>query len=294
MRTIYEPQSKTYIEEPEESEGLLHFLYQTLPGRILLQCMIARPFFSKLRARYYYSKRSRKKIRPFVEKYQMDMSDWKLEDFTCFNDFFERQKKIEVQGAETQLVAVSDAKLSVYEITEDLVIDVKQSKYTIAEILGQSKNQDLLDSKESFAGGSCLVFRLGLNDYHRYLFPANGCIKEQYLVKGMLHTVRPISKNYRVYARNKRSVSILETKPFGTMAMIEVGALLVGGIINEDKIQFSRGEEKGHFAYGGSTIVLLVPQSVSIDSVYYEQTKMGYETKVRAGSVIGSFVYKID
>ena len=69
--------------------------------------------------------------------------------------------------------------------------------------------------------------------------------------------------------------------------MCEVGAMMVGKIINEKTSgKFKRGEEKGYFKFGGSTIILLV-NNVSIDKDILENTNENIETVVKMGEVIG-------
>ena len=68
-----------------------------------------------------------------------------------------------------------------------------------------------------------------------------------------------------------------------------MGALLVGKIVNNDKIEFTKGEEKGYFEFGGSTIVLLLKEnSVVIDRDIMEQIEKGREVQVSIGEIIGA------
>ena len=56
----------------------------------------------------------------------------------------------------------------------------------------------------------------------------------------------------------KRHVTILETKNFGRIAYVEVGAMMVGKIVQtHEKVNFMRGQEKGYFLFGGSTVIVL-------------------------------------
>lgn len=278
---IYDRNSQDYMEEKESNHKSLEFLYTTVCGRILLKCVFARPYFSKLRSVYYHSTQSIKKIRPFIEEYSVDVSDWDVDCFKSFNDFFERKKNIRIDVGEDELPSVADSRLAVYKISDNLFVDVKHSTYSLEELVDSGINLD------DYQGGSCLVFRLSLEDYHRYIYPDDGSVLKSYTVGGELHTVRPISNRYKVFSRNKRTVSILSTKRFGEMIMIEVGAMLVGGIVNKSISSFKKGEEKGHFEYGGSTIILLVSKDVSIDEDIMRQSRLGYETRVRIGARIG-------
>ena len=71
------------------------------------------------------------------------------------------------------------------------------------------------------------------------------------------------------------------------MLQVEVGALMVGKIHNHPVQRFSRLQEKGYFEFGGSTILLLVPQSIAIDADILARTREGVETKVTLGETIG-------
>ena len=55
-----------------------------------------------------------------------------------------------------------------------------------------------------------------------------------------------------------------------------------------DETDISRGEEKGMFLYGGSTVILLIEKGrANIDSRFFEATERGEETDVMLGERIG-------
>jgi phosphatidylserine decarboxylase len=237
---------------------------------------------SKVQGKYYNSKRSKRKVEPFVEKYGIDISHWNIDDFKCFNDFFRRKKEINIDETLNHFISVADSKLMVYDINKDLKFKVKNAIYDIEDIV-QSK-----EIAEKYENGYCLVFRLGVNDYHRYIYADNGIVESNYRIKGVLHTVRPISEKYHAFSRNSREVSLLKTETMGDMVQVEVGALLVGAIKNNHSEAFSKGDEKGYFEYGGSTIILLLENDiVDIDKDIIENSKKGIETKVTIGEKIG-------
>ena len=69
---------------------------------------------------------------------------------------------------------------------------------------------------------------------------------------------------------------------------MEVGALMVGKIVNHDIKKFKRGDEKGYFLFGGSTVVLFFKENqIEIDEDILKNSKVGLETKVKLGEVIG-------
>lgn len=277
---VYNKKTNSYEEEYEGQENLLNFLYNTFIGRILLKLIFARPWFSKLRASYYKSPTSYKEIHPFIEKYHIDVTGYKIHEWNTFNDFFIRKRKIINHSNINDLNAIADSKLSAYKIDKDLVLNIKRSKYSLEDIVGGN-------NLEEFKNGYALVFRLSTFDYHRYCFLDDGEVIDCYKINGELHTVRPVSKKYKVYSRNTRIVNKLNTDHFGDVIQVEVGAMLVGCIQNNNKKSFKKLEEKGYFEYGGSTIILLMKNNVKIDEKIVELTTKGIETKVKIGEKIG-------
>lgn len=280
---IYDRQNKRYIKEKEYKGGTLKFLYGTKVGRIILATVVARPYFSKLVGLYKKSGFSKHEIRSFVEKYKIDTTEYDLKKMHSFNDFFIRKRKISSGNLKQgELPAIADAKLLVYDVTEDLKLDVKHSSYTVEEILGDKK------LAKEFHGGKCLVYRLTVDDYHRYHFIDKGIIKNRYKIKGELHTVQPIAAKYKVFSRNCREITVMKTDTFGDVVQVEVGATLVGCIKNHDVgCVFNRLQEKGHFEYGGSTILLFMKNNVVFDEDIVACSKRGVEVKVRIGEKIG-------
>jgi len=71
--------------------------------------------------------------------------------------------------------------------------------------------------------------------------------------------------------------------------MMEVGALMVGKIENRPVMSHvRRGQEKGNFAFGGSTIIYMTQKDkVFPDMDILINSADGIETKVQIGSRIG-------
>ena len=265
----------------------LRFLYNTAPGRLLLKPLIS-PALSRLVGKWMSSPLSRPMIRRFVKKNGICLSDYEVENYRCFNDCFTRRIKKENRPFSTvasDFVSPCDALLSVYPIREDSVFHIKGSDYSIYGLLGG--NEALA---EKYAGGVCLVFRLCVHHYHRYAYIDKGTKGENVFLPGKLHTVRPIAlERFPVFIRNSREYTVMETENFGTLTQMEVGALLVGKIQNHHGAHaFVRGEEKGTFLYGGSTIILLLEKDrVTLREALWNATAEGEETEVRMGEVLG-------
>lgn len=110
-----------------------------------------------------------------------------------------------------------------------------------------------------YTGGVCLVLRLRPSDYHHYCYIDDGYQGENHFISGVLHSVQPIAcEKYPVFVLNRRSWTLLTTDHFGPVVQTEIGALIVGGIVNpRGNRRVRRGEEKGYFELAGSTITLL-------------------------------------
>jgi phosphatidylserine decarboxylase len=81
----------------------------------------------------------------------------------------------------------------------------------------------------------------------------------------------------------------MDTENFGRVIHIEVGALLVGRVVNHDVRSFTKGEEKGYFEPGGSTIIQIFKKdSVRIDDDIMVHSMEGIETRVLYGEGVGS------
>ncbi len=264
----------------------LRFLYRTIPGRAVLQ-VLNRPWLSRLCGRFLDSPLSKPLISGFVRKNEIDLTQFESDSFSCFNDCFSRKIKDglrPVLSGDEYLCAPCDGLLSAYSITRDTVLPVKQSRYSIPQLL---QDEELAKRYEN---GVCLVFRLCVDHYHRYCYPADGVKGENVFIPGRLHTVRPIAlETVPVFAQNAREYTLLSTPRFGEVLQMEVGALLVGKIRNHHGAgAVKKGEEKGMFLYGGSTVILLLEQGrITLDERLLENTKKGVETPVLMGELLG-------
>ena len=185
---------------------------------------------------------------------------------------------------EKVLIAPCDSKLTVYPIEDTLQLKIKNSVYTIEDLLMSPSLAD------EYRGGLCLVFRLTVDDYHHYHFIDDGTADKDHFIKGVFHTVNPIASDYYpIYKTNSRSYTVLHTKHFGDVVQMEVGAMMVGKITNLNKKTFKRGEEKGYFEFGGSTVVLFIKKDiVDIDEDILNISKNEDEVRVLMGERIGT------
>ena len=260
------------------------FLYRTFLGRVLLK-ILTRPFVSRLVGKYKSGRASARGVKKFIAKNNIDMSDYENRDYISFNDFFTRRIKDgarRIDDTPAHLIAPCDGKLSVYTADEKGVYPIKNSYYDIADLTGK-------ENAAEFYGGTILVFRLTVDDFHRYSFFDGGTAEETVKIKGELHTVNPIAmERYKVFSKNAREYTLIHTDNFGDAVFAEIGALMVGKIVNSGKREFTRGEEKGYFEFGGSTVIVVLEKGAAIiDADIRENAAKGYETKVKSGEKIG-------
>ena len=275
------------INEPSGQDKQLRFLYGHAWTRGIMKTL-ARPFFSRFVGFFMNRRFSAWFIKGFVRKNGIRMEDFEERKFRSFNDFFTRKVKgtaRPVENSENTVISPCDARVSAYTVGDDLTFTVKNTVYNVKDFLKDSA------LAQYYEGGTLLVLRLCPDDYHRYHYLDDGSILNTYKIPGVFHTVNPIIHDYaEVYKENTREVASLMTLHFGVVTYVEVGATFVGKIVNLQKQgqMFKRGEEKGYFEFGGSTIVLLFAKdSVKIDGRFFKNTKENLETRVLYGMRLG-------
>lgn len=267
-------------------ERLLNRLYGNFFGRTLLKVLTV-PCISRLAGSLLSTKASCILIRPFIKNNHIDMTQFEPVKYKSYNEFFSRKILPEMRTIDQNpqhLISPCDSKLTVVPITKGCWFRLKQTVYTVESLL---KNRQLASAYE---GGYAMIFRLTVDDYHRYGYMADGSKEKNIKIPGVLHTVNPIANDYfPIYKENSREYTILHTKEFGDIILMEVGALLVGKIVNHhEKAIVKRGQEKGYFQFGGSTIVVLIKANVvQIDEDILENSSHGIETVVKFGEKIG-------
>lgn len=268
---------------PNGQERCLRFLYGCVPGRVLLRLLRAR-WVSRTVGAYMNSPLSAGRAKRTARAWQVDPAQYEGDILCCYNAFFTRKRLESFVPAEADtLLSPADSRLTIVPLKKGTAFPVKQAPYTVAELLG-----DETEAKR-YENGYAFVFRLSVEDYHRYSYPDSGREIAHRFLPGTLHTVNPIAlEKLPVFHRNCREVTLLESEHFGRLAFVEVGAMLVGRIVNHRKERFSRGEEKGYFEFGGSTVVLLVgPDRVLPDGELLQNSLAGKETVVRLGQAVG-------
>jgi len=238
---------------------------------------------------------SASEIQGFVKEYQVDVSQLAKPDLTeykTFNEFFSRPLAVGARPVDpnpSSLVSATDCRLTVFPtITQATQVWIKGRDFTIASLLGDTQ------LASHFANGSIAIFRLAPQDYHRFHSPVDGTILNNTDIAGTYYTVNPmvVRTDLDVFTENRRIVSMIQSPTFGMVAFVQIGALLVGSIVQTGVKQIgatvTRGEELGYFAYGGSTVVAVFePGMVVFDADLVNSSVNAYETYVRVGERIG-------
>lgn len=275
------------IRNTTSQDKLLAFLYTNLFGRMLLKPFV-QPQVSKLAGYYLSSKHSAKMIESFIQKNNIDLSSYEETDYNSFNDFFTRKiadGKRPIPEDTNLLISPCDCKATVYKINENSIFTIKNTEYTLRSLLRSPR------LAERFCGGYAFLLRLTVDDYHRYIYAASGKQSKNYHIDGIFHTVNPVANDYLpIYKENTREYTVIHTEEFGDILQMEVGALLVGKISNHSHSGIvTRGEEKGFFEYGGSTIILLTQKDALIPrDDLLRNTERGYETKILQAHTLGT------
>ena len=185
------------------------------------------------------------------------------------------------------LISPCDGKISAYEnINLEALVQVKGLSYSLKELLKDNEIYNL------YHGGTCLIFRLCPTDYHRFHFFDDGVCGDTTKIKGHYYSVNPIALKSvkRLFCENKREWSIFHSDNFSDVIYVEVGATCVGSIVQSftPNTRITKGEEKGYFKFGGSTVILFFKKdAVKIHEDLINQTQLGFETSVLMGEKIG-------
>ncbi|MCK5784268.1 MAG: phosphatidylserine decarboxylase, partial [Desulfobacterales bacterium] len=243
--------------EKVPGENWLVWLYNNPVGEATLATLVKRKFISSFYGKMMDEPGSAKKIQPFVEEYDIDLSIAQKQEFDSFNDFFVRKLKKNarpVNNDSNVVVSPADGKLMAWSNVSNSDFIIKEYWFDVPSFL----NDTTLAKK--YNNGSLIVVRLAPNDYHRFHFPVSGIVSPVVKITGDYYSVNPIALHQmiEIFCLNKRQYVLITTAQFGDVVMAEVGATMVGSIVQTYKGNAAaKGEEKGYFKFGGSTVVLL-------------------------------------
>ena len=291
----YRKQGKNYPkldlirEENDLQDRFLHMMYSHTAGRAAMKPLV-QSFVSRAAGCFLESRLSVPLVAPFVKKNHISLKECTAKQFISFNDFFVRKLKMDARpfsNAPQDFISPCDARLTVYPIHENGKFEIKNTEYTLEQLLRDRK------LAKRYEGGTLFLFRLSVDDYHRYLFVDDGVCSTERRIEGVLHTVNPAANDFcPIYKENTRTYTLLQSANFGTLLQMEVGAMMVGKIVNENAgaaRRVQRGEEKGYFAFGGSTVIVLAQKGSAVpEKRIWNYSRLGIETRVRQGETVGT------
>ncbi len=257
--------------------------------------------FVEERGRYMDSAASASRVMDWLQDPELNNNDFvlPLEGFHSFNEFFTRNLRPgarPIDGIHDHSVLVAPADGVINMINNDLKLD--------SEIPTKGgKTLDLvalLDSSSycpKFVGGTALAVFLLPTDYHHFHAPVTGTMVESkqdvgdrlFGMPDILDIINDgniaYNKDYSVFQNFRHGYYLIKTEEYGYIAMIPIGLQTIGSVVFEDKfrdirkesaVKVYKGEKLGHFAYGGSTVLLL-----------FEKDRLA-SVSVRMGQKIGS------
>ncbi len=192
--------------------------------------------------------------------------------YTSFDAFFTRKLREgarAIEGDERTFVAPADGKLVDVGVADPRgTLQVKGKPYTLEELLGDP------GLARDLSGGGFGVVYLSPRDYHRVHAPCAGKIVRVRAIEGDRYPVTRIGEEHvpQLFVKNRRVVVEIDSPAWGRVAVVLVGAMIVGrmtvvGIDQPDvqgehlpspPIELARGDELGRF-HLGSTVVFVVP-----------------------------------
>jgi phosphatidylserine decarboxylase len=279
-------------------DWFIRFLYTSGAGQ-RVGSVFTNKYFSKIYGTFQDLPSSHKKVRPFIDKFSINMDDYEpgtrpsldpRDSYRTFNEFFIRRFKLGKRSFVSEphrMPAFAEARYVGFDaISEKNVYPVKGQFLKAKDLVGNDQVAKIFD------GGPLLIARLCPVDYHRYHYPDGGKVLDNYRIPGAYDSVNPLALRFKnqIFIKNERHVSIIQTEHFGRLAYIEVGAICVGKIIQTHRWNkpFLRGEEKGYFLFGGSTVVLLGEKGAWKPSPdITANTAKGIETYLQLGAEVG-------
>lgn len=179
-------------EENDLQDRFLHMMYSHAAGRAAMQPLV-QSFVSRAAGCFLDSRLSVPLVAPFVKKNHISLKECTAKQFISFNDFFVRKLKMDARpfsNAPQDFISPCDARLTVYPIHENGKFEIKNTEYTLEQLLRDRK------LAKRYEGGTLFLFRLSVDDYHRYLFVDDGVCSTERRIEGVLHTVNPAANDF--------------------------------------------------------------------------------------------------
>ena len=274
-------------------EKFLRWICETASGKVGVEMIAKRAFFSRWYGRRMSQPHSVERIRPFITEYGLDEGEFAdpVDSYGSFNEFFFRKLKPGARPIDTDENAVvfpADGRhLGIADISNCDAFWAKGQRLELRDLLGG--DEELV---ARFKHGSAVISRLCPVDYHRFHFCAAGVPGESRLINGPLYSVNPIAlrRNIGILVENKRVLTRLQSDALGEVLILEIGATNVGSIVQTYTRgeAVAKGDEKGCFEFGGSmTLLLFESERVQLADDLLEQSAQQRELYAHVGDRLG-------
>ena len=273
-------------------ERSLRWAYGNPLGRLAQWLLVRRWIVSAWYGRKMNGVSSCIRIKPFIEQYGLDENEFAkpVDEYNSFNEFFHRKLKPgarPVDPAPDSVVFPADGRhLAFADITGETNFFIKGQSFDLERFLGDA------GLAKRYDGGPMLLSRLCPVDYHRFHFPCAGEAGIPRFINGWLYSVNPIALITRpsIFWENKRVVTQIESPALCQVLFVEIGATMVGSIRQTymPGETVAKGEEKGYFAFGGSSVAVLFEKGrIEFAADLLKNTAAGIETYARVGERMG-------
>ncbi len=223
-----------------------------------------------------------------------------LASYESVNAFFTRTLAPGVRPtSDAGMVSPVDAAVGAYgSVQHDTLVQAKGRTYSLRALLGDTELAARCD------GGTYTTLYLSPRDYHRIHAPASGRVTRATYIPGALWPVNEAAVQHvdSLFAVNERIVIALEGAKGGVMAIVPVGATMVGmtRLTFDDlhtnarrrhidtrrydpPVALEKGQQIGHFEFGSTVVLVCSPDFGRI-------APLTIGTSVQLGQTLGSTV----
>ncbi|EAS37137.3 phosphatidylserine decarboxylase [Coccidioides immitis RS] len=242
---------------------------------------------------------SRSQIKSFVDFFHINMDDFEPSDiskYQTFEQFFVRKHKagarpIHEASNPSKACVVADSRVVVYPtMTATRTQWIKGKHFTIGNLIDNEK------AAEPWIDGAVASFRLSPQDYHRYHSPVTGTVKWYKRIPGDFYQVDPVclQSGVDILTRNARCCVCIDSKEFGQVLFVAIGATDVGDVEIRPEMQepghlVRKGEEVGLFQFGGSSIIVAFEKGrIEFDDDLATMSRRQIMVDVEVGMSMGS------
>jgi len=225
--------------------------------------------FFRARGHYIDSPASTKHLASWLNDPRIKIKQYIIpkHGYKSFNEFFTRKLKKgerEISGMNNNEIIDSPndgtMQIMIPALKNNSILKAKGDQLNIREIFNGNPIAD------KFIGGPVILTGLGIYNYHHYHAPVSGKVVAANTFSG-LYDPDNSPDMYQITYKHRRGIYIFQNPCVGYVGMVPIGFWMVGSVNLNKKIgdYVTKGEDVGHFAYGGSAILLFFePNKISL------------------------------